>query len=117
HHASRRQTAVGIVIGVRCQADLFEVMRALRAGDDLTDLLNRRQHQPDQYRNDRDNDHELDQRERRTSGYGAHGNASLKIEVELVAGVAGYRSCALSSSRKALGSMGGCKLELIGTGE
>src|SRR5262245_53976765 len=45
------------------QADLLEIVRALNAGGGLAHLLDRRQQEPDQDRDDRDHHQQLDQGE------------------------------------------------------
>jgi hypothetical protein len=47
------------------EADLLEVVLALGAVGRLADLLDGRQQQAHQHRNDRDHDEQLDERERR----------------------------------------------------
>jgi hypothetical protein len=53
----------GIVVVVQREADLFEVVLALRAPCGFPRLLHGRQQQRDQDRNDRDDDEQFDESE------------------------------------------------------
>ena len=63
HHAGR-EAAVGVVVVVQRQAELLEVVLALGPVGRLADLLDGGQEQADQDRDDRDDDEQLDERER-----------------------------------------------------
>src|SRR5262249_37314966 len=58
--ATGRQAAVGVVVVVRRQDDLLEVVLALDAGRRRTDLLDRGQEQADQDGDDGDDNEQLD---------------------------------------------------------
>ena len=60
---ARREVAVGGVVVVEAEADLLEVVQALRPGGRLADLLDGGQQEPDEDRDDRDHHQQLDQRE------------------------------------------------------
>src|SRR5690348_16887347 len=62
-----REYAVGVVVIVDGQSELFEIVAALHAGGGLADLLHRGQQETDEDGNDGDHHQELDQRE--TSAY------------------------------------------------
>src|SRR5207244_13345708 len=64
----RRAVAVGTVEVGQGQADLLEVVLALRAGGCLANLLDGRQEQADQDRDDGDHDEQLDQGEASAAG-------------------------------------------------
>src|SRR5262249_49757709 len=66
---------VGVVRVVESEADLFQVVGALDAAGGFPDLLNGRQQQPDQDRDDGDYHQQLDEREGFTER--AHENTSL----------------------------------------
>src|SRR5262249_52166223 len=59
--------AVGAVVVVHGQPELLEVVHALAAGGRLAHPLHGRQQQADQYRDDGDDDEQLDQGERGTT--------------------------------------------------
>src|SRR5262249_39188244 len=76
--AARREIAVGVVVGVKGEADLLEVVLAAEARGGLADLLHRGDQQGDQHREDGDHHQQLDQREGVTAGgYTAHRGWSM----------------------------------------
>src|SRR5262249_32825592 len=60
---ARRERAVGALVVEDRQAELLQIVRTLRPGRRLADLLHRRQQEPDQHRDDSDDDEQLDERE------------------------------------------------------
>ena len=65
---ARRQPAVDVVVVVRREAELFEVVLAPDARRRFADLLHRREQQADENRDDGDDHEQFDQRERATDG-------------------------------------------------
>jgi hypothetical protein len=67
---------VDVVVVVECQADLLEVISALGAPGGFTGLLNGRQEERDQERQDCDDDEKLNERHARTtSTVNLHGSS------------------------------------------
>ena len=54
---------MSVVEVVGGEDDLLEIIDALRPGGGIADFLHRRQQEPDQDRDDRNHDQELDERE------------------------------------------------------
>ncbi len=59
----RWQFAIGVVTVVQGEAHLLEVVHRLNTGGRFADLLNSRNEQPDEDRDDGDHDEKFDQRE------------------------------------------------------
>ena len=67
HDSEGWQRFAAVVKVVRRQADLLEIVRALRAAGRFAGRLDRRQQERDQDADDRDHDQQLDERERLAS--------------------------------------------------
>src|SRR5438105_4792256 len=63
---------------MKCQADLFQIVRALGAGRSLAHFLDGREQQADQNRDDRDDDQELDERKPASMTNRGHDSPSQK---------------------------------------
>src|SRR5262249_59757750 len=68
-HARRRKGAINVMEPVYSDADLLEVIATLHPRGSLAHFLHRWQQQPDQHGNNRDDDQQLDERERRPTFY------------------------------------------------
>src|SRR5690606_36146721 len=66
--AAGREGAVGVVIVVHRDAQLLEIVSALRSAGRLTGLLHRREQKGDQHRDNRDHDQQFNQRKATTEG-------------------------------------------------